>query len=570
VTLVVLVLVGAISGCGHGHGPMAPAGTGRTASGIAPLPAVHARDGGTITYLAGDDVDSLDPGRAYQPYSWGIDYAVHRPLYSYAPDDIAPRPDLAAGPPVISQRGRTVTVRLRDDVRFAPPVNRLVVSADVRYALERGFTTSVQTPYLQAYLGALRGLRAFTAGRTPHIAGIVTPDARTIVLHLEQPTGYLVARALSLPVSSPVPRAFARRYDRHATSQYDRHMVATGPYEVVEYHPGVSVVLARNPNWRRKTDYRRAPADRIVVHFDSGDPTVTARQILATRRTLDGGGLDLPPALKAEVARAHPHQYELLDTGAYAYVALSPRVPPFDNINVRRAVAAGLDRKALRQQQGGPLAGPIATHFLAPSIRGFDEAGGAHGFGFDFLAAPSGDYALARRYFRRAGYPSGRPTNAPEIPLPVLSTSRGIDEALGAQLKALGFRVRFKLVGFQTEFKLCSDPVSKIPMCLSTWLKDFDDGYTTLDVPFTKDGLGGFNYSRYVDPQVGAELRRANSITEPAARARAMAAVDRLITGHVLGVPIFWTTMMIVHGPGVTALHNRHNQSWDLSFSGRS
>ncbi|MEA2493712.1 MAG: peptide/nickel transport system substrate-binding protein, partial [Thermoleophilaceae bacterium] len=524
--------------------------------------------GGAVTYLAGADSDSLDPGRAYQPYSWAIDYALNRPLYSYAPDDTAPRPDLAASPPVISADGRRVTVRMRSDVRFSPPVNRSVVSSDVRYAIERAFTPAVANGYARAYLGALDGVGAFLAGKVRHIQGIALPDAHTIVFRLHRPTGYRLARALSLPISAPVPERYARRYDRGATSRYAKHMVATGPYMVGSYRSGSSLTLVRNPNWVRSTDYRPAPADRIAVRFDSGDVGVAARQILATPATLSGGGMSLPPALEKAIVGQHHGAYELLDTGAYAYAALSPAIPPFDDLNVRRAVAAGLNRVAIRQVQGGPLAGPIATHFLAPSMRGFDAAGGRTGFGFDFLAHPRGNPALARAYFRKAGYPSGRPSTAPAFTMPVVSDSAAFDEVVGQQLQNLGFRVRFRTVGWPTQYKVCGHDHSDFPVCDSTWLKDLDDGFTTLDVPFTKDGLGGFNYERYDDRAVDDALARADAIQSPAARARAMAGVDRLITSKALGVPLYWTRQLIFHGPKVHAIHNVHNQSWDLSFSG--
>ncbi len=38
--------------------------------------------------------------------------------------------------------------------------------------------------------------------------------------------------------------------------------------------------------------------------------------------------------------------------------------PPFDDVHVRRAMNWIIDRAALRDAYGGPLAGPIAQHIL--------------------------------------------------------------------------------------------------------------------------------------------------------------------------------------------------------------
>jgi peptide/nickel transport system substrate-binding protein len=87
---------------------------------------------------------------------------------------------------------------------------------------------------------------------------------------------------------------------------------------------------------------------------------------------------------------------------------MNTTIPPFDDVNVRRAVVAGFDREAMRLTFGGDVSGDIPTHFLPPGIQGFDEAGGLEGQGLDFMARPRGDLDLAAEYFRRAGFAAGR------------------------------------------------------------------------------------------------------------------------------------------------------------------
>ncbi len=71
-------------------------------------------------------------------------------------------------------------------------------------------------------------------------------------------------------------------------------------------------------------------------------------------------------------------------------MALNTQIPPFDDINVRKAVLAAADREAMRLARGGELVGPIATHFIPPGVPGFEEAGGLEGAGLDFMANPAG------------------------------------------------------------------------------------------------------------------------------------------------------------------------------------
>jgi len=90
--------------------------------------------------------------------------------------------------PVVSADGKTFTVKLRKGVRFAPPVNREVTSADVKYAIERGFSQSVPNGYTGAYFSKLEGAPASAPATPQPISGIQTPDKYTIVFKLTEPS----------------------------------------------------------------------------------------------------------------------------------------------------------------------------------------------------------------------------------------------------------------------------------------------------------------------------------------------------------------------------------------------
>lgn len=95
------------------------------------------RRGGTLTVYTAAEFEELDPGESYYVIDYAIDYATQRPLFAYTPNDAStPIPDMATVVPTttnggISDGGRTVTVHIRTNVHFSPPVNRAVTSADV-------------------------------------------------------------------------------------------------------------------------------------------------------------------------------------------------------------------------------------------------------------------------------------------------------------------------------------------------------------------------------------------------------------------------------------------------------
>ena len=82
-----------------------------------------ARQGGEVRFLSAGDIDFVDPGQTYYTFGYLVQYAVNRPLYSFSPEDGGrSRPDLAEGDPQVSADQKTVTVRLKAGIRYAPPV----------------------------------------------------------------------------------------------------------------------------------------------------------------------------------------------------------------------------------------------------------------------------------------------------------------------------------------------------------------------------------------------------------------------------------------------------------------
>src|ERR1700754_3231284 len=404
-----------VAGCGSSNdneGSSTPAKPGGTPAGSS------AKKGGDLKVLYAGDVDNIDPRQTYYQYGNLVAYATQRPLYSYKPDDAkTPQPDLADGPPEVSEDGKTVTVKIKTGVKFSPPVNREVTSKDVAYALESGFTKNVPGPYLGAYMGDISGLKAFQDGKADHISGIETPDDQTIIFKLDRPRGAIVAGMLSMPASAPVPEEYAKKFDEKNPSTYGQNQVATGPYMIQNdasgkatgYKPGQEIKLVRNPNWDAKTDYKPAYLDSITI-TEGVDAQVASRQILSGQSQVSGD-FQLPAEILASASKNASQKSQLIitpPTGRFRYISFNTRVKPFDDVNVRKAIVASFDRNALRQAFGGPLTGEIPTHWIPPGQPGFEEAGGKAGPGDDFLAKPEGDMALAAEYMKKAGYPSGK------------------------------------------------------------------------------------------------------------------------------------------------------------------
>jgi len=544
-----------------------------------------AKKGGDLKVLYAADVDFMDPRATYYQYGFLVAYATQRPLYSYKPDDAkTPEPDLAEGPPDISSDGKTVTVKIRSGVKFSPPVNREVTSKDVKYALESGFTKTVNGPYVGAYMGDLHGLKAFQDGKADNISGIETPDDQTIVFKLDRPRGAIVAGMLSMPASAPVPEEYAKKFDAENPSAYGKHVVATGPYMVQNdaqgnltgWKPNESIKLVRNPNWDAKTDYKPAYLDTITIQ-EGVDPQVASRQILSGQG-MASGDFQVPAETLASTSRNPSQKAQLVltpPTGRYRYIALNTRNKPFDNINVRKAISAAFDRNALRQAFGGPLTGDIPTHWLPPGQPGFDEAGGAQGPGDDFMAKPGGDMALATEYMKKAGYPSGKYTGNQTFTAVSDSATqqKNVGEVAQAQFAKLGFKVNTRYVVRNTMYtKFCQVPKAAVAICPNLgWGADFFAAQSFFDPLFNGANIvpsGNVNTAQVNDPQINAKINKAKEITDPTANAKAWADLDKEVTNQAYFVTWLWDNDIILASTNVKAVPSKFNSgAADMVFS---
>jgi peptide/nickel transport system substrate-binding protein len=545
-------------------------------------PPGEGRQGGKVTMLWTDDVDFIDPGATYYQMGYVVGYATQRPLYSYKPDDSEHAvPDLAESDPQVSEDGKTVTVKIRKGVRFSPPVNREVTSADVKYAIERGFFKTVNNGYAGAYFGNLLGAEV---GADPghEIRGIETPDDQTVVFKLSEGTGGVLAGALALTLSAPVPEEYAKKLDAKNPSTYGQNQVATGPYMIendesgkaIGYQAGRRIHLVRNPNWEASTDYKPAYLDEIDMPQGNDDTTVASQRILDGENMLSGD-FSPPPSILSRVVRGDQRdQLVLVPAGGGRYVSMNTTVKPFDNADVRRAVVAGFDRNAMRLTRGGELVGDIPTHILPPGVPGFEEAGGMEGPGLDFLSKPEGDMALAAEYFKKAGYASGKYEGDEELLM--VGTSEGVAqqaaEVTKEQFDKLGFNVRLRLVTQDAMYtKYCNVPAADVAICPNVgWFKDFADAQTLLGPTFDGDNIIPQNNSNWAEldvPEINQAMDDASVLTDPQERADAWAKIDTMVSEQAPVIPWIWDKTPLLRSANVNGVANQFNSQWDLAWT---
>lgn len=578
---VIGVLALVVAGCGGGGSKSSSTSGSKTTS------SSSGKTGGTVTILdSAGSVDSIDPGYWYYQTDYEeLGQTTQRWLYSWKPDSNTPTPDIAAGLPTVTDGGKTLTIKIKSGIKYSAPLaDQTVKSADIKYAMERCFLPQVGNGYAGAYFPDIVGAKEYQAGKASEISGLQTPDDTTLVLKLDKPVGVLAdANALALPCTAPVPKAYAEKYDKGKTSTYGEHQVFTGPYMIEGagtgtvpasgYSPGKLITLVRNPSWDRSTDFKPAYFDKIIIKNGS-DVTVAARQILSGTSMMSGDSAVPPPAILKEGLTNLKSQFQISPSGGNRYVALNTKVKPFDNINVRKAVAAVLNRDALRQTRGGPAVGTVATHFIPPEMPGFAEAGGNAGPDLDFYKNPNGDLALAESYMKKAGYPTGKYTGPAVLTVADnQSPAKETAEAIQQQLSTLGFKLTLREVPHATMYsKFCQVPKANVAICPNLgWGKDFFDSQSMIDPIFNGKNIvqsGNVNTAQANDPTLNAEMDKAEELTDATARAKAWGELDQKLTAQVYYITWLWDNEVNYTSKNVKGVQSSFNGSaWDLTFS---
>jgi peptide/nickel transport system substrate-binding protein len=551
---------------------------------------VKGKKGGTLTYLAAGDVDYLDPGQTYYTFGYMVLYSTNRTLYSFKPtDSVHPVPDLATGPPEISSDNKTITVHIKKGVKYAPPVNREVKAADIKYAFERAFSKNVPSGYAGAYFQSIEGAPKAGTGSIKPISGITTPDDYTIVFKLKEPQAPLVSQALVMPITTPVPKEVASKYDSKVPSTYDQYVAFTGPYmvkndpktgKVTGRQPGKSIAIVRNPNWDPKTDYRPAYLNAINIQEGNDDLATASRRALDGQSSLccDAGS---PPAQVLKQAVTHnKSQVLFVPSGGTRYIAFNTTIKPFDNINVRKAIIAASNRNALRQTRGGPILGDIATGWIPPGIPGFNEAGGLkQNTDLDFLKNPAGDMALAAKYMAAAGkqgvpVSNGKYTGSGKVLTIATNADPGkkTAEVFENQISQLGFKLNFRIVPQDTLYtKFCGVPKAKVAICPNVgWFKDFADPQSMLDATFNGNNIlqqGNVNWPQLNVPAINDAMKAASTTPVGTARNKAWAKIGHMIAEQAPAIPWIWDKTALVQSKNVNGVANGYYTTHDLNFT---
>jgi peptide/nickel transport system substrate-binding protein len=249
------------------------------------------------------------------------------------------------------------------------------------------------------------------------ITAITTPDPETVVISLDHPEPNLPFLLGQASASIVEPKSAATNVSKP---------VGTGPYVLAAWAKGSSITLSKWP------EYRNAAAiklNKVTIRFIS-DPSAQVASLLS-------GDVDAFPRVTA--ARSLPQfkadpRFQVLIGGSRAktIVAINNRKKPLDDVRVRRAILAAIDRKAMIEGAVDGFGVPIGS-FYTPGSLGYVDTTGINPF----------DPAKARKLLAEAGVKTPLELS---LKLPPPGYARQGGEVLAAQLAKVGIIAKIENV----------------------------------------------------------------------------------------------------------------------------
>jgi YVTN family beta-propeller protein len=503
--------------------------------------------GGTIR-IRGEDPGSGDPSFGGTKIPSGLLNGTYDGLvgYRHAPGAKGSEivPDLAAALPAPTDSGRSYTFRLRGGIRWSDG-SPLTVS-DVRRGFERAILSG-----LSLIQNEIVGASSCSVTKCD-VSGIETdPTAGTVTIHLVRPNAAFLEEIATwcpvVPAGTPL------------AEQKVVPVPATGPYRISSHVPGKSIILTRNPYFHQWSAAAQPAgySDGIDYEIAPGGSPISTTEAKTDIANVAAGRDDWADArfagTEAELSAEFGDRLHVTSDVATSGVVLNTRIPPFNDVRVRRALNFAVDRAAAAAAWPSPatptcqilppgLPGyrPYCPYTLHPSLRGSWDSP-------DFVSA---EQLVA------ASHTKGMQVTLWSEPQPAPAV-----KAVVRALSDLGYRVTFKvskpLVDY---FAYVGDSRHKVQAGFVGWGADSFGGGEFIVPLFACGSFSGgsplnTNISEFCDPSIDVLIRQAEQLESTSRQAAndLWAQADKRITDASPWIPL-------VNNSSVDAVSSRvHN-----------
>lgn len=452
----------------------------------------------------------------------------------------------------VSNDGTLYTFHLRNDVTFhrsplfhTPDSTRKVVASDFVYSLNRILDPDVASP----------GRWIFNEVDSN---GFSAPNDSTFTIRLRQPFAPFLS-LLSMPYCSVVPREVVEYYG----TDFRRHPIGTGPFQMQLWKEGVKLVLRRNPHYFESDSlgHRLPYLDAVAVTFIVDKQTVFLEFIKGNidfMNSLDASYKDeiltrtgqLKPKYQGRIVM---ESQPFLNTEYLGFMMDGPESPLLDR-RIRQAINYGFDRRKMMKYLRNGIGTPGTYGFIPLGLPGADTS--AH-YGFEY------DPVKAQQLLAEAGYPDGK--GLPPIKLATTSSYLDLCRYIQQQLALIHIDIKIDVNPPAALREQMAQ--GKSGWFRGSWIADYPDAENYLSLFYTPNRApNGPNYTHFSNKHFDRLYQRAKGETDPTIRTNLYRQMDSIVMQEAPVVVLYYDQILHFTHPEVTGVRSNAMNALDLRY----
>jgi oligopeptide transport system substrate-binding protein len=527
---------------------------------VTPTP-VPAEEKVTLDINVGTEPPSLDPSLATDTTSHWMIRQMFMGLTAF--DQTAQVVPALATEWSASEDGLTWTYNMRDDVHWIhrnPTTGEFedlgpVTAQDVEYGVKRTLDPATASDYAYV-LYIIQGAEEFNTadpaaeniGDLRDAVGVKALDDTTLQFTLKEAAGYFPSIA-SLWIAYPQPQQAIETYGNNWTEA--GLIVTNGPYTLEEWTHGAYIRLVKNPLW--------VDADTVQIEVIQGPiiQEASTQQAMYEANEIDvSGDPGWPPPLPdMDRIKADPQLSQELFIAprlcTYYYGFVNSK-PPFDDVTVRKAFAAAIDRQSLIDNvlKGDQLP---AHSFAPPGI--FGNVADDMSIGSWMVMDSYADQVKqAQDWLAEAGYPEGEGINAT-----LMHNTSEAHAQIAQAVQAMWAEAFPKAnIGIENqEFSVYlktllpdSPDEDKPEIYRLGWCADYPDENNWVNEVY--NSKSSQNYAKYFNPDFDALVEQAAKETDPEIRKDLYKQAETMFMDDQGIAPIYYYTYVRLYKPWLT------------------
>ncbi len=421
----------------------------------------------------------------------------------------------------ISEDGLRYVFHLKEGLQWSDGTP--LTASDVEYGIKRSLDPERPGVSVSIYY-VLEGGQDYALGRSADSAsvGVHALDDRTVEFRLAAPAPYFLS-VVNRPDGGPQPRHAVERQGDDWIEPADQ--VVSGAFRQVE-RTAERVVL------ERRADAPPRPGNVARVE-------ITLTDVPEALNAYDAGDLDLvivnPFSTHLASLASRPDDADLGPAAWTLYLLIQHELPPYGNLDLRRALAHAIDREALATRDLPPGVAVATGGVVPPTLQGHTPD-----------IAPRFDPELAREHLARAGI---------DRPIEVVTTAGGVVEQLCCDVvegwrETLGIDVRLELLDQQEFVRVRMRLHESGPIVPTGWFPGYPDPEYYLRLLLHSEAAD--NRGRWSHPPYDELIERARREPDGPTRLELFHAADRLaIADQIAVIPLAYARSVFYVKPHV-------------------